>query len=204
MIYLKKTKLIMPTKILKTISVSLIAVMLFASCSPKVYVQKDETAKMENYKSFAWVETKETHEQKGHNDIQENKIRNAVSAELVKAGWIEDTIKPDALLAYDVLIEKTIKKSSNTVYSQPFSRVYYNRYTRRYGTVYYPSQFMGYSNTQYQVNEGTLTISFIDAQTDKTIWQGWTTDEVNTKLLTDKEIQSSVRNIFRKFDVAKR
>ncbi|KAF0243330.1 MAG: DUF4136 domain-containing protein [Sediminibacterium sp.] len=194
----------MNIKKFQTVSFFLVALLIFASCSPKVYVQKDDTANLANYKSFAWVETKETHEQKGHNDIQENKIRNAVSAELIKAGWREDTTKPDAVLAYDVLVEKTIKRGSNSVYSQPFSRVYFNRYTRRMGTIYYPSQFMGYSNTQYQVNEGTLTISFIDAQTDKMIWQGWTTEEVNTKLFTDKEIQVSVRNIFRKFDVAKR
>jgi len=63
---------------------------------------------------------------------------------------------------------------------------------------------MRYSTSQYQVNEGTLTIRFIDAQTDKMNWQGWTTKEINTKLLTDKEIQTSVQNIFRKLDVAKR
>jgi hypothetical protein len=43
-----------------------------------------------------------------------------------------------------------------------------------------------------------------DAKTDKMVWQGWTTDEVNSKNLTAKEIQASVKSIFRKFDVAKR
>ncbi|MFI5134100.1 MAG: hypothetical protein ACHQEB_07185 [Chitinophagales bacterium] len=33
--------------------------------------------------------------------------------------------------------------------------------------------------------------------------QGWTTDEVNSKNLTSKEIQNAVRSIFRKFDIAK-
>jgi hypothetical protein len=43
----------------------------------------------------------------------------------------------------------------------------------------------------------------IDTKTDKTVWQGWTTDEVNSKNLTSKEIQNSVRSIFKKFDLAK-
>jgi hypothetical protein len=43
----------------------------------------------------------------------------------------------------------------------------------------------------------------IDAKTDKTVWQGWTTDEVNSRNLTSKEIQYAVKSIFRKFDVAK-
>jgi hypothetical protein len=53
------------------------------------------------------------------------------------------------------------------------------------------------------VREGTVTITMLDAKTDKTIWQGWTTDQVNSKNLTGKEIQNSVKSIFRKFDVAK-
>jgi hypothetical protein len=43
----------------------------------------------------------------------------------------------------------------------------------------------------------------IDTKTDKTIWQGWTTDEVNSRNLTSKEIQNGVKSIFRKFDIAK-
>jgi hypothetical protein len=44
----------------------------------------------------------------------------------------------------------------------------------------------------------------IDAKTDKMIWMGWTTEEVNSKNLTKKEIQKAVAGIFKKFDVAKR
>ena len=34
---------------------------------------------------------------------------------------------------------------------------------------------------QYEVREGTVTITMVDAKTNKTVWQGWTTDEVNSK-----------------------
>lgn len=190
----------MTTKILRTLSLSLVAVILFAACSPKVYVQKDDAVNLERYKTFSWLERDG---QKGKNDLQEKKIRKAISQELVKSGWREDARKPDALLAYDVLIERNTREISDPVYSRPFSRVYFNPYTRRYSTLYYPSQFAGYSSTKEHVLEGTLTISLMDAKADKTVWQGWTTDVVNTKLLSDKEIQNSVRNIFKKFDVAK-
>jgi hypothetical protein len=53
------------------------------------------------------------------------------------------------------------------------------------------------------VKEGTVTINVIDAKTEKTVWQGWTTDEVNSQNLTTKEIQNAVKSIFRKFDIAK-
>ncbi len=55
-----------------------------------------------------------------------------------------------------------------------------------------------------ELREGTITISMIDAKTNKTIWQGWTTEEVNSRNLTSKEIQASVKNIFRKFDLARK
>jgi len=42
-----------------------------------------------------------------------------------------------------------------------------------------------------------------DVQSDKVVWQGWTTDEVNSRNLTSKEINNAVKSIFRKFDVAK-
>ena len=71
-------------------------------------------------------------------------------------------------------------------------------------TIYYPSQFMGYDRDRVPSREGTVTITMIDAKTEKTIWQGWTTDEVNSRNLTSKEIQTAVRSIFKKFDLAKK
>jgi hypothetical protein len=62
---------------------------------------------------------------------------------------------------------------------------------------------MGYDGYTTEIRQGTLTITMVDARTDKTIWQGWTTDEVNSRNVSKKEIQSSVNSIFRKFDVAK-
>jgi len=54
------------------------------------------------------------------------------------------------------------------------------------------------------VKEGTLTITVTDAGTDKTVWQGWTTSEVNSRRLTGKELSNSVKAIFKKFDIAKK
>jgi len=122
---------------------------------------------------------------------------------LNKANWKEEKNKPDVILKHDILVEKTVKENSSPLYSQGFTRRFYNPYTRRFSYIYYPSQFMGYNNDQYEVREGTLTITMIDAKTDKVIWQGWTTEQVDSKNLTRKEIQNGVKNIFRKFDLAK-
>ena len=181
-------------------------IFLLASCASTAHIKKDDDADFRHYKTFAWID-KDGEGKKDHdrmNDLTEEKIRNAVNLELEKnAGWRESKNHPDLLLSYDVLVERGVKEDNNPVYSRPYSRVIFNPYTRRYSTIYYPSEFIGYDRDQRTVREGTITISMIDAKTDKTVWQGWTTDEVNSKNLTNKEIQNSVKAIFRKFDVAK-
>ena len=176
--------------------------LLLSGCASTAHIEKDESVNFGNYKTFAWIDDSNDSNAKT-NELQKANLQKAVSAELAKSGWREDKKRPDVILKHDILVEKTIKESSNPVYSRGFTRRYYNPYTRRFNYIYYPSQFMGYDNDQYETREGTLTITMIDAKTDKVIWQGWTTDEVNSKNLTSKEIQSSVKNIFRKFDVAK-
>jgi len=193
-------------KHLKLWSVYSIFVFLLAGCSSTAHIEKDDDADFSRYRTFAWIDKdgEGRQDQNKKNDLTELKIRQAVNKELEKsAGWKEVRNRPDVLLTYDVLVEKGIKENNNPVYSRPYSRMVYNPYTRRYTTVYYPSQLMGYERDERSIREGTITISMIDTKTDKTVWQGWTTDEVNSKNLTSKEIQNSVRSIFKKFDLAK-
>jgi hypothetical protein len=181
-------------------------VFLLASCASTAHIEKDDNTDFRSYKTFAWIDKdgEGKNDRNRSNDLTEQKVRDAVSKELEKtAGWRESKTRPDVLLSYDVLVEKSIKEQNDPVYSRPYSRVFYNPRTRRYSTIYYPSQFLGYDRDQRSVREGTVTISMIDAKTDKTVWQGWTTDEVNNRNLSSKEIQSAVKSIFRKFDVAK-
>ena len=182
------------------------SVFVLASCSSTAHIKKDENADFSRYKTFAWIDKdgEGKNDRNRTNDLTEMKVREAVNKELQKnSGWREVKNKPDVLLSYDVLVERSIQETNNPVYSSPYSRIIYNPYTRRYATIYYPSRFMGYDRDERPIKEGTVTISMIDTRTDKTVWQGWTTDEVNSRNLTDREIQSSVKSIFKKFDVAK-
>lgn len=182
-------------------------VFLVAGCAPSAHVERDETTDFSRFKTFAWIDRdgKDKSDKNRNNDLMEQKVRTAVSKELERsAGWREVKNNPDVLLSYDVLVERGVRQQSEAVYSQPFSRVYYNPYRRRYFNVFYPSRFMGYDNYNVPTREGTITITMIDADTDKTVWQGWATDEVNNRQMTEKEIQQSVRAIFKKFDIAKR
>ena len=181
--------------------------LLLAGCASVAHVEKDETVNFSKYqKTYAWVETRSEQNDSSAktkvSDLTERIIKKAVNEEMAKTGWKESK-RADVLLTYDVLVEKSLREQNNPVYSRGYNRYYYNPYTRRWISFYYPSQFLGYDNDQRETREGTITISLMDAKTDKTIWQGWTTDEVNSRNLTKKEIENGVKTIFRKFDVAK-
>jgi hypothetical protein len=175
-------------------------VLLLSSCASTTHIEKDDTVNFSKYNTFAWA-GKEKEASAG--ELLEKNIHTAVHQELTKAGWREVKSRPDILIDYDILVEKSVKELNNPVYSQPYSRLVYNPYTRRYASIYYPSQFLGYDREQKPVREGTVTITMIDSKTDKTVWQGWTTDEVNSRNLTSKEIQSLIKSIFKKADLAK-
>lgn len=193
-------------KYAKFLSVLALSGLLLAGCSSIAHIEKDETVNFSNYKTYTWAEKKAddtTGKSVKISDLTERTIRQAVNAEMAKAGWKESKSNPDVLLAYDVLVEKSVREQTSPVYSQSFTRYFFNPYSRRYVPVYYPSQFLGYDREQQAVREGTITISLIDSRTDKTVWQGWSTDDVNSRNLSSKEIQAGVKSIFRKFDVAK-
>jgi hypothetical protein len=176
---------------------------ILISCGTTAHVEKDESVNFNNYKSFAWIQDGDGDQKVS--SMTESKIRTAVTQELQEKGWKEVKNNPDVILNYDILVERASKEKREPVYSRSYSRLVYNPYTRRYATIYYPSQFLGYESYEELVKEGTITISMIDSKSDKVVWQGWTTDQVNnTKNLTSKEIQRAVNSIFKKFDVAKR
>ena len=97
-----------------------------------------------------------------------------------------------------MLVERNLDTQSDPVYSQPYNRLYYNSIKKRWFTIYYPSQFLGYQQYQVPVREATLTITMIDANTDKKVWQGWTTERLSNSGITDLNIKKGVRNIFKK------
>lgn len=184
--------------------IAAIAAVVILGCSSPVHVQRDETANLNSYRTYMWVDTRASENDNStraaaYADIP---VRNAVNRELSSMGWTEVSNNPDALVSYDILVERSVEQKSDPVYSRSFTRSYYNPYTRRWSTIYYPSQFLGYQSYEVPVKEGTVTISIIDAKNDKTVWQGWTTENMNYSLFTEDEIARSVRNIFNKFNDA--
>ncbi len=186
----------------KWLAMAVICTLLISSCASVAHVERDHSVNFSSYKTFDWVEARRDPTTQRISDITERNIQNAVNTELTKKGWSQSKNNPDVLLTYDVSVENTMREQTNPVYTQPYTRYYYNPYTRRYSSIYYPSQFAGYDRRRYHIREGTITISIVDAQTDRTIWQGWTTESLNSRNLTNKDIHQFVKSIFRKFNNA--
>jgi hypothetical protein len=177
-------------------------VLFFVACSPVAHVEKDPSVNLGNYNTYAWVEarsSKDSSNDKRSADLAKLSVMNEVNAQLQKKGWRLDEKNPDVLVSYDVLVERNVHQVNDPVYSAPFVRYYYNPYFRRWGTIYYPSRFIGYDSYNVPVREATLTLTMIDARTDKEIWQGWSTQQVDSRVLSKKEIRSGVKSIFKKF-----
>jgi Domain of unknown function (DUF4136) len=171
---------------------------VFYSCSTPAYVEQDSNVNLSNYKTYMWIDLKASEDDASSRAtaFADVSVHNSVNAELRKWGWQEVSDNPDVLVSYDVLVERNVETQSDPVYSQPYSRLYYNPYTRRWSSIYYPSQFLGYQQYQVPVREATITINMMDAETDKKIWQGWTTERLSGGL-SDLDVKKSVRNIFK-------
>jgi hypothetical protein len=179
-----------------------VLMLLVSACSPVAHVEKDPSVNLGNYDSYAWVDSRISQDNKASNPaaFAQLSVQNEVNAQLQKKGWRLDNKNPDVLLSYDILVERTEQQVNDPVYTRPLTRYYYNPYIRRWGTIYYPSRFVGYDSYTVPVREATLTLSMMDTRSDKEIWQGWTTQQVDSRILTKDEIRSSVKSIFRKFN----
>ena len=183
----------------KQILMPLVSAIIVLGCSTPAYVEKDTNLNLSDYKTYMWVDTRAS-----ENDASARAtafadigVHNSVNAELQNWGWKEVTDNPDVLVSYDIIVERNVDVQSDPVYSQPYSRLYYNPYTRRWSTIYFPSQFLGYQQYQVPVREATLTVTMMDADTDKKVWQGWTTERLSSNGIRDLDVRKGVRNIFK-------
>ncbi|HNP00534.1 MAG TPA: DUF4136 domain-containing protein, partial [Ferruginibacter sp.] len=165
-------------KWVSTVAVS--ALLVLSGCAGTAHIEKDKSADFSKYRTYAWIDKPEEKGRKKNRrtELTETNIRNAVNEQLQKNGWREVSANPDVLVSSELLVERNQKEQQDPVYSQPYTRSYYNRYSGRVITYYFPSRFIGYDTYSTTVREGTITITLIDNRTDKTVWQGWTTSEL--------------------------
>lgn len=194
-LYIKQIKKRMKTKFL--LGITAMFVIVLAGCGPTAHIETSNNANFDEYRSFAWVDAKGDHKE----GLMEERVKDAISRELRRTmGWKEDNRTPDVLLSYDLLVERGSRLQSDPMYSWGGFRTFYNPYYRRFYNVYYPSKFMGYDTYEVSTREGTVAITMVDSKTEKTILQGWATDEVDNRRMSSAEVDRIVTAIFKKWE----
>jgi hypothetical protein len=190
------------------LTVVVIAIAGFTSCSITSHVEVATGVNFNNYKTFGWVDGNgEKTEDSADNDIVDNNIKNAISLQLEKQGWKQTNQNPDVTLDYNVMVEKNVKQVSEPVYNYsygyPYSHYYYNPWHHRMGYMYYPIDLMKLHTHNVPFKQGTLTVNMIDSKTNQLVWQGWASGDVTSKYVTTPEMNSDITSIFKKFNYPK-
>jgi hypothetical protein len=187
-------------------SLVLIAAIVLAGCGVQSYVEKDPSVDLKNYKTFAWINERGTNQENGkpYKDFKDTYLMDLVTKELEKNGWQKVKSNPDVLIDYDIMIENETRRESDPVYSRSTVRYFYNPYTGRINSIYYPSRYLGENAYTVPYKSGTITINIVDNDSDKLVWQGWAETEVTRKNISREDMEKIVKSIFKKLDVAKR
>ena len=184
------------------IIVSLLCCITLMNCAPAVHIEGSNTADLGRYKTYQWVETRTAQNDSGSvTAFGEQSIHQAANRLLQQKGLREVTRQPDLLITHEILVERSRERRTDPVYSQPFSRYYYNPYFSRWGTLYYPSSFVGYDTYTVPVREGTVTITMMDANTDKAVWQAWATQQLDSRRFSSAELEKTVESILKKLKI---
>ncbi len=179
--------------------VVVMAAVVFSSCNVTSHTEKAAGVSFSDYKTFAWASAGILKKgSRADNDIIDNNIKNSISRELIKKGWVETDNSPDVLLGYTIAVRRGHTRENDPVYSYPFTQYIYRR--RDIYSIWYPSMLMGYRTYTVPFKEGELSVNMIDAKTNKLIWQGWAKGDINNHTITTKDVTAQVKSIFKKFD----
>ena len=189
-------------------SILIMAAVALASCGVPAHVERDPSVDLKDYKTFAWLSDHEGTKKDGKNyqNFEERNLKALVNTQLEKNGFRQVRSNPDILVDYDIMVESDVKNQSESVYSRPYVRYFYNPYTRRINSVYYPSQYLGENSYAVPYKSGTITLNFVDTKTNNLVWQGWAETEIISKRVQQDEMKKVVKAIFKRFnaDVASR
>jgi uncharacterized protein DUF4136 len=174
--------------------------MLGYSCTVSTHVDKANSANLSDYKTYMWVNAMANKADSSDRPtaFADISIHNAANHELQRWSWREVAESPDLFISYDILVEKSVETESDALYSQPYNRVYYNRFSKRWSSIYYPPQLFGYQQYQVPVKDATIILTMIDARTDKQVWVGWTSERLGSSGITDLNTKRAIKNIFKK------
>ena len=151
---------------------------LMISCKPtlKVSSDYDKSVNFSVYKTFSLYKHTTS---KTVNELNADRIANAVRFEMTKKGYIETDLNPDLLVnAAPVLENEKYFSATTTGYG-------YGGFYRPYGYWRAPC----YTTVRaYDYKEGSLVIDVVDAKANKLVWEGTGNAEFEKKPKSPDEV----------------
>jgi hypothetical protein len=139
------------------------------SCSSiSVTTDYDKTVDFTKYKTFSFYHLKTSGQV---SQLNADRIANAIKKEMLSKGYVEDNANPDLLVNSVLVIEDKVGVTSSTNYYG------YGGYYRPYG---WGPTVATTSVSTYEYKDGTMIIDVIDAKTEKLVWEGVGTKELNS------------------------
>ncbi len=162
----------------------------------QTYSYKAKGVELDSYKTYAWVNLEQiAEENKEGQNRYARYILDLANEELVKKGFKLDVENPDAVFKFDTEIENRVKYNQSPTVSVGVGFG---------GPGYYVGGAMPVSGgqvTQYNYEEGVLSIEMYEPKTGKLIWRGWAQEEISFETDLESDLKMAVRNIFMKLPV---
>jgi len=156
---------------------------------------------LKKYKTYAWGKPGDSDHDPNHDIRKGGKkmytglIKRLANEELLKKGFVLDTLKPDAIFVFNSGVEEKVTYSQgnvNTGYG-------YDGYGY-YGGGYYSPVGVGRSS-HHEYEEGMLYIDMLDTKTRVPLWGGWAKKKLTAKSDVEADVRSAVKLIFNKLHV---
>ncbi len=156
---------------------------------------------LSNYKTYAWGKPGDSDNDPNREPRKESKkmytglIKRLATDELLKKGFVLDTLKPDAIFVFNSGVEELISYSQgnvNTGYG-------YDGYGY-YGGGYYSPVGVGRSS-HHAYEEEMLYVDMLDTKTRTPLWGGWAKKKLTAKSDVEADVRSAVEKIFSRLKV---
>lgn len=185
-----------------------IATLGLAACSPTVMVEQDPQSGLPGPGTYAWGTSSDHIAGEGNprvnNDIIAGKVQQAIDTGFANRGYkLVDKAQAAWLVHYHAGLEKQTQLVSEPMYPAA-PRVVCGPYrcAGAYDWGFYgPPEAVTRTVT---FHEGTLLVDIHDARTNKLVWRGTLSDEVNVNKPLDQEaLQKALNKLFMKLPALK-
>jgi hypothetical protein len=162
---------------------------LFACSSMEIQTAVAPQAHLSQYKTYAWAPRPASIPAKPqHAAILEETVQSAIEEDVAQKGLVPaQDAPPDLLIGYYGTSRDSVSFGIAPSYGYGYGGGYYSG---------------GYYKQPYVTREGSLTLQFIDAKTNKVVWQGTASDSISEAGASQEQVKKAVNDLIEKYPVA--